>query len=106
MSDIQRWSEYVDGMVISEQGYWVTYADHVEALRQAERWSTPEHVEQANYWYEQGQRDALARAVQQVTDDCIANGHYDASHVYYESDYQLCENCKGTIAAIKGDSDE
>lgn len=51
-------------------------------------------------------RDALGGAVQRVTDDCIANGHYDASHVHYESDYQLCENCKGVIEAILRSSDE
>ncbi len=30
--------------------------------------ATPETVEQAGYWYEQGQRDAIAAAVQRVED--------------------------------------
>lgn len=34
---VQRWSEYVDGMVISPTGHWVTYADHVAALAEAEQ---------------------------------------------------------------------
>jgi hypothetical protein len=52
--------------MLDEDGPFVTYADHLEALLQAEHWATPEHVEQANFWYEQGQRDALNAAVQRV----------------------------------------
>lgn len=33
LPEVVRWSEYVDGMVISPTGYFVTYADHVAALR-------------------------------------------------------------------------
>jgi len=47
-------------MHASAEGPFVTYADHVEALRQATALATPETVEQANYWYEQGQRDVFA----------------------------------------------
>jgi hypothetical protein len=35
-------------------------AVHVEALRQITALATPETVMQANYWYEQGQRDVFA----------------------------------------------
>lgn len=60
MTGIPRWSgvaAYRD-----DNGPWVTYADHVEALRQAEKWV----IDQTADAYEQGQRDALAAAVQRV----------------------------------------
>jgi hypothetical protein len=48
--------------MIADQIGMVTYADHVEALRQVTALATPETVTQATYWYEQGRRDALAEA--------------------------------------------
>jgi hypothetical protein len=59
-----RWTSF--GPMLDEDGPFVTYADHVEALRQATALATPETVAQANYWYEQGQMDAIAAAVQRV----------------------------------------
>ena len=43
-----------------------TDAGHAEALRQATALETPETVAQANYWYRQGQRDAISAAVLRV----------------------------------------
>jgi hypothetical protein len=65
MSDIQRWTDDLRGRMLNTDphGEFVTYADHVEALRQAREG----HLRDAEqYGYEQGQRDALAGAVQRV----------------------------------------
>jgi hypothetical protein len=57
--------------MLDEDGPFVTYADHVEALRQASALATPETVAQAMYWYEQGQRDVFAYHPEwTVTDMC------------------------------------
>ncbi len=66
MTDMLRYKWTSFGPMLDEDGPFVTYADHVEALRQASALATPETVAQANYWYEQGQRDALDAAVQRV----------------------------------------
>jgi len=91
MSDIQRWSMAYTNDRPHPEGKWVRYADHVEALRQAEI-----DVQQAfQHGLEVGQRDALAGAVQRVEAlpaewwDGFGNDEYDA-----------------VIAAIKGDSDD
>ena len=67
----ERVQEYVGN---SADTPYVTYADHVEALRQAEQALRGELTprgrafweQQAERRYEQGQRDALAAAVQRV----------------------------------------
>ena len=73
MTDIPRWRLNkplgLARMVKASKGGWVTYPDHVEALRQATALATPETVAQAGYWYEQGQRDALALAVAYLRDE-------------------------------------
>jgi hypothetical protein len=74
MSDIQRWGHTTNangdytGMSRYNQGGWVTYADHVEALRQARSENAYLPTVKASFdrGYEQGQRDALAGAVQRV----------------------------------------
>jgi hypothetical protein len=66
MTDIQRWSAVSDFgpayMTKAAEGRYVTYADHVEALRQAEQRQRED--DNRALWdqrqYEQGQRDALA----------------------------------------------
>ncbi len=55
--------------------------------------ATPETVSQATYWYEQGQRDALAAAVQRV----------EELREKYTPGYSAYENLSVAIAAIKGD---
>ena len=37
-----------------------------------------------------------------IEEDCISNGHYDNSTVHWESDYQLCEDCKYIINKVRG----
>jgi hypothetical protein len=75
MTDILRYKWTSFGPMLDEDGPFVTYADHVEALRQVTDLATPETVRQANYWYEQGQRDALAAAVQRV-EALYSKGHF------------------------------
>jgi hypothetical protein len=58
----------------------VTYADHVEALRQATALATPETVMQANYWYEQGQRDERERKVGYYSQRCLNCDHIRSQH--------------------------
>jgi hypothetical protein len=91
-----RWTSF--GPMLDEDGPFVTYADHVEALRQATALATPETVVQANYWYEQGQRDALAQAVQRVEELTIPH-HFpvDVTCGVWKLVIREC------IAAIKGD---
>ncbi len=60
MTDILRYRWTSFGPMLDENGPFVTYADHLEALRQASALATPETVAQANYWYEQGQRDVFS----------------------------------------------
>jgi hypothetical protein len=69
-------------------------AVHVEALRQATALATPETVVQAMYWYEQGQRDALAQAVQRV-EALVEVQHADFVGFYV--------NTEAVKRAIKGD---
>jgi len=73
MSDIQRWKPTDAALIVAGADVeYVTYADHVEALRQAEQRGREEVMAQG--WkrhgpaYEAGQRDALAGAVQRVED--------------------------------------
>jgi hypothetical protein len=84
-------------------GDYVTYADHIEALRQAEQRgreqaldlglaSIPDIAVYGQEQYEQGQRDALAGAVE------IA-----MTHACVDDD---CNCCLVIATAIKGDSDE
>lgn len=64
MTNIQRWNGV--GAHHDDKGWWVAYADHVEALRQAEQrawhWQLAEDAKQRGYdlGYEQGQRDVFA----------------------------------------------
>jgi len=102
MRDIQRWVFPLGGEgpyhadVEGSRIEYVTYADHIEALRQAEQ--RGRDAEQAEWCasvpydraYEQGQRDALAGAVQRVMGEM---GAMLAS----PSDIER------VIAAIKGD---
>ena len=87
-----RWTSF--GPMLDEDGPFVTYADHVEALRQATALATPETVVQAMYWYEQGQRDALAQAVQRV-EALVEVQHADFVGFYV--------NTEAVKRAIKGD---
>ncbi len=72
MSDIQRWRDNwsfpgdTPNLRKNDEGEFVLYADHMEALRQATALATPETVAQAGYWYEQGQGDALDAAREAV----------------------------------------
>jgi hypothetical protein len=86
MTEILRYRWTIFGPMLEEDGPFVTYADHVEALRQATALATPETVAQAIYWYSQGQRDALAR-LEAYLAGCN------------------CPHVGGALAAIKGDSD-
>jgi hypothetical protein len=101
MTDILRYRWTSFGPMLDEDGPFVTYADHVEALRQATALATPETVMQANYWYEQGQRDALAGAVQRV--EAIGK----VSQAKHEGDPYSWSvgllDCATVISAIKGD---
>jgi hypothetical protein len=82
-------------------------AVHVEALRQVTALATPETVMQATYWYEQGQRDALAAAVQRV--EAIAddmNSGVDWNWDYDIDPTGMTRNprvwIREAVAAIKG----
>ncbi len=106
MSDVQRWA--ADDMLhYDDGGLWVTYADHVEALRQAEQRAYSEGVARGQRdlargdkaAYEQGQRDALAAAVQRA----IAEGHA-ADCLSPWGIYDGCTCVAGRVlTAIKGD---
>jgi hypothetical protein len=102
MSDIQRWTAFSHG--ISEYEYWhanapdvvivVTYADHLAAVAAAEQRAVVAWVEQTaneteRRLIEQGQRDALAGAVQRV----------EALNI------QGTRTLASILAAIKGDSE-
>jgi hypothetical protein len=113
MTDIPRYlvslnamTAWRDNAMVTDQIGMVTYADHVEALRQARNepqdgddfWpSRVRHAEKRGY--EQGQRDALNAAVQRVE----ALG-WDYT---YRSRGTILEyvNRARTIAAIKGDQE-
>ena len=101
-----RWTSF--GPMLDEDGPFVTYADHVEALRQATALATPETVVQANYWYEEGQRDGYEQAkrvymaageagVALAASDALAAA---VQRVEALPEYALRDTC---IAAIKGD---
>jgi hypothetical protein len=73
MSDVQRWNRYSDALDMFKHadGDWVTYADHVEALRQAVEGRPDPGINEREAYaradgYEQGQRDALAAATERV----------------------------------------
>jgi hypothetical protein len=93
-----RWTSF--GPMLDEDGPFVTYADHLEALRQASALATPETVAQANYWYEEGVRDALNGAVQRVE----ALPH-SLECVTRDPNYKRPCNClrSDALDAIKGD---
>jgi creatinine amidohydrolase/Fe(II)-dependent formamide hydrolase-like protein len=95
MSNIQRYS--IDGHQPENDGYWVTYADHVEAIAAARaetRYANALVNEQSRRdGYEQGQRDALAAAVQRV------------EALFHKLNYSGVVG-DAVIAAIKGGSDE
>jgi len=109
MSDIQRYSAYHSGdpsqigLWDDNDGHWVTYADHVEALRQAEQRGR-EQVHAAmrsekvvaevgsmlDDAYVKGQRDALAGAVQRARVEMRECGIHE-------------QRIESALAAIKGD---
>jgi hypothetical protein len=79
---IQRYTIVaVDGMVgPDDNGLWISYADHVEALRQAEQALLAAEVawrDNAAEQYEQGQRDERKRSVLLIA-DAYGKGHRDA----------------------------
>jgi hypothetical protein len=61
MSDIQRWTDTA-AMYVDEAGPWVQHADHVEALREAVESLAAMYRARLSA-YDEGQRDALATAV-------------------------------------------
>jgi len=89
MSDIQRWR--LNGGSIKDDGAgpYVRYADHVEALRLAQGQAYGDIAEVKAMAYEQGQRDALAKAEQAVVDS-----------LDYDSDKR---HIRRVFAAIKGE---
>ena len=94
---IQRYDFCDDhGTDTSDDGPIVFYADHVEALRQAEQRGRDGvasiATEALRQWYEQGQRDALAGAIQRVSD--------------VKWPPQTWQLHREVLAAIKGNSDE
>jgi lysyl-tRNA synthetase class I len=97
MSDIQRFDA---GLVTPDpEGDCVTYADHVEALRQArdEGYEYGYNSNDTAYMegFHKGHRDALAGAVQRVEAlERFQGGRAQSSDL------------EDVIAAIKGDSDE
>ena len=113
MSEIQRY--YIPNGISeaqpSDEGFFVTYADHLEALRQAEGREWHAGIKRG---YEQGQRDALAAAVQRVK-AAIAAGletSSDKALYFFELDeddpttgHDVTFNIEAIIAAIKGDSE-
>jgi hypothetical protein len=108
MTDILRYRWTSFGPMLDEDGPFVTYADHVEALRQASALATPETVAQANYWYEQGRQDFLKAAVQRV--EAIAddmNSGVDWNWDYEADPTGMTRNprvwIREAVDAIKGD---
>ena len=97
VTDIQRWSDCTEWPDMREdpEGAYVTYSDHVEAVRQA----TAQHIYKVESsfatGYEKGQRDALAAAVQRVP-SIICN----CDDLDWHTDW--C-NVPRVIAAIKGE---
>ena len=116
MSDIQRYDLIGDGGQYDleldpvDDGGYVIWEDHVEALREAEQRGVDGFIgsqamqvvrsqaEGAGYsqGYEQGQRDALAGAVQRV--EALVGFEYGSLGSFV--------NRAEIIAAIKGENDE
>jgi hypothetical protein len=126
MSDIQRWTPAWDGREVGAYadrgGEYVTYADHVEVLRQAVNHEKAAGAVRANSEYERGYEqakriymsageaavagaviDALAGAVQRV-EGLIADGTpaYLTQWVWPNGPAQMQAD---VIAAIMGDSE-
>jgi hypothetical protein len=66
VGEIQRWT--FDGPPAYEygEGGWVTYADHVAAVATVQADMRDENKRNYDMGYEQGQRDAIAKAVAAV----------------------------------------
>jgi hypothetical protein len=72
MSDIQRyvWTNRIGEAVASEDGPWVTYADHVAAVAAAVQSAVDDGYELGKAaGYEQGQRDGRSDALREVFGD-------------------------------------
>jgi hypothetical protein len=99
MSDIQRYSLSNRELLVTipdDTGALVYYADHVEALREAENDKTAHGYRM----YEAGQRDALAAAVQRV--EGLRQSNHDPALGWQP--WMLAGVCVDkAIAAIKGD---
>ncbi len=93
-----KWTSF--GPMLDEDGPFVTYADHVEALRQAEQrgylQGQEDSATQFQYGVEQGQRDALAAAVQRVK--------ALAGPTQWRPEPRKTAQISEVIAAIKGES--
>jgi hypothetical protein len=64
MTNIQRYYTGIPSMDVDAP--FVTYADHMEALRQAEQRHSENMLREFTNFFEQGQRDALAGAYERV----------------------------------------
>jgi hypothetical protein len=119
MSSIQRWNPTLFDTAMMEpldEGEYVTYADHVEALRQAEQRGREEGVEYAHKFhvcesYEQGQRDALAASEEAMqamfragAKDALAGAVFEMNPV--SEDFPDLLDRDAVLDEIKGDSDE
>lgn len=116
MSDIQRWdlwNEYAevctperDGLA-SDTGCFVTYADHVDKLREAEiEWRSAADAGWAQ-GYEQGRVDERKRSVLLIADaykQGRERGQRDERAEW--TALMECPVCAPAIAAIQGDNDE
>jgi hypothetical protein len=103
MSDIQRW-DATDYMRLSdENGYWVTYADHVAAVQAAVERAKREWLMDAFESNDnldgkrQGQRDALTAAVERLRSQAALGGRVDPDY----GDFVI--GIDDAEAAIKGD---
>ena len=108
MSDIQRWTVADParmGVVPAQEGDLVTYADHVEALRQATDRVRDEWDALLRAKVEQGQRDALALVVAYLRDE-TQHPSIEAGAWAYGFAEVIEQRMFNGSAAIKGDSDE
>lgn len=104
MTDIQRYrTNHISGdYYVDPDGELVTYADHVEAVRQAEQRGRGYGVVEG---FTRGQRDALTAAVQVINDYAnerlAITGHPNASEDITAALRAVAQR----VAAIKGVSE-
>ena len=88
MSDVQRWNRYSDAldMFRADEGDWVTYADHVAAMREAVRDVRSAAETQARIDHVEALRQAEARWSDLYAQASVDSGEQSVEH--YRDGYQ------------------